>query len=117
MLFIFIIWFIGIYNAVNLLDGLDGLAGGFLFILSVGLSITQIGVFSTYNGIFAIIILSFLIFNQRPSKLFMGDAGSLFLGFHVAVLPLLYSESIQLYESISMTPFILLSSYFELSLL
>ena len=111
LLFIFIIWFIGIYNAVNLLDGLDGLAGGFLFILSVGLSITQIGVFSTYNGIFAIIILSFLIFNQRPSKLFMGDAGSLFLGFHVAVLPLLYSESIHLSRSLSITPFILLSSY------
>ena len=111
LLSIFLIWFIGIYNSVNLLDGLDGLAGGFMLLLCIGLGMSDSGVFSQLNSIFAVILLGFLVFNQRPAKLFMGDAGSLFLGFHIAVLPLLFVESNSTIETLNMTPFILLASY------
>ena len=71
LLVIFLFWFIGIYNAVNLLDGLDGLAGGFMLLLCLGLGLSGSGPFATLNLIFAVIILGFLIFNQRQSK--VGD--------------------------------------------
>jgi len=111
LLGIFLVWFVGIYNAVNLLDGLDGLAGGFSFIISLGLFIFTEGKFSHINGIFSIIILAFLVYNQRPAKLFMGDAGSLFLGFHIASLPLVYVESNPSSGFLLITPFVLLASY------
>jgi len=111
LLFIFLFWFIGIYNAVNLLDGLDGLAGGFMLLLCLGLSLFGAGNFDTLNIILAIILLGFLVFNQRPGKIFMGDAGSLFLGFHTAVLPLLLLETTPLVNTLNTTPFVLLVSY------
>jgi len=111
LLLIFLFWFIGIYNAVNLLDGLDGLAGGFMLILCMGLGLSGSGPFSILNLILAVILLGFLVFNQRPAKLFMGDAGSLFLGFHTAVLPLLFLENTPAVTSLNMTPFVLLVSY------
>ena len=108
---IFSIWFIGIYNAVNLIDGLDGLAGGFMLILCIGGSFFRPEAFATLNLILAIILLGFLVFNQRPAKLFMGDAGSLFLGFHAAVMPLLFLDNHSGIALINMTPFVLLVSY------
>jgi len=108
---IFIIWFIGIYNSVNLLDGLDGLAGGFILLLCLGLGLSGSNMFAQLNLFFAVILLGFLVFNSRPAKLFMGDAGSLFLGFHTAVLPLLFLENTPAVTSLNMTPFVLLVSY------
>jgi len=108
---IFSIWFIGIYNAVNLIDGLDGLAGGFMLILCIGGSFFGPEAFATLNLILAIILLGFLVFNQRPARLFMGDAGSLFLGFHAAVMPLLFLDNQSGIALINMTPFVLLVSY------
>ena len=111
LLFIFLFWFIGIFNAVNLLDGLDGLAGGFMLLLCLGLGLSGSGSFATLNLMFSVILLGFLVFNQRPAKLFMGDAGSLFLGFHIAVLPLLFLETTPSVYTLNMTPFVLLASY------
>jgi UDP-GlcNAc:undecaprenyl-phosphate/decaprenyl-phosphate GlcNAc-1-phosphate transferase len=111
LLFIFLFWFIGIYNAVNLLDGLDGLAGGFMLLLCLGLGLSGSGSFATLNLMFSVILIGFLVFNQRPAKLFMGDAGSLFLGFHTAVLPLLFFTQTSTTASLNMTPFVLLTSY------
>ncbi len=80
-----ILWIIGITNAVNLIDGLDGLAAGISAI-----TCTVIAVFSLISGhhILAVIMLAlmgslsgFLFFNFNPAKVFMGDCGSLFLGF------------------------------------
>ena len=111
LLVIFLFWFIGIYNAVNLLDGLDGLAAGFMLILCLGLGLSGSDGFSQLNLFFAVLLLGFLVFNQRPAKLFMGDAGSLLLGFHTAVLPLLFLTQIPTATSLNMTPFVLLASY------
>ena len=112
---LFIFWFVGIVNAVNLIDGMDGLAGGYIFLTSFFALIigwmTGNKDFIYFNTIFMGAMAAFLYFNQRPAKFFMGDSGSLLLGFHVAVLPLLFFATIPSKEVINMTPFILLSSY------
>jgi UDP-GlcNAc:undecaprenyl-phosphate/decaprenyl-phosphate GlcNAc-1-phosphate transferase len=88
-----IIWIIGITNAINLMDGLDGLAAGLSTI-----AISSLMIISFLNGniflasiclILVASTLGFLIFNFYPAKIFMGDTGSLFLGFCISVLSLL----------------------------
>jgi UDP-GlcNAc:undecaprenyl-phosphate/decaprenyl-phosphate GlcNAc-1-phosphate transferase len=112
---LFIFWFVGIVNAVNLIDGMDGLAGGYIFLTSffalvIGW-ITGNKDFIYFNTIFMGAMGAFLYFNQRPAKFFMGDSGSLLLGFHVAVLPLLFFATVPATTTLNMTPFIILSSY------
>jgi UDP-GlcNAc:undecaprenyl-phosphate GlcNAc-1-phosphate transferase len=85
-----IFWVTGMSNAVNLIDGLDGLAAGVSAIAAVTLAVvawTQ-GMFETvYLALFlAAAALGFLKFNFHPAKLFMGDCGSLFLGFSLGAL-------------------------------
>lgn len=88
-----ILWIVGITNAINLIDGLDGLAAGVSTIVLVTISgmafiMGNIYVFSV--GIILIgAILGFLVFNFHPAKIFMGDTGALFLGFVIAVISLL----------------------------
>ncbi|MBN2316082.1 MAG: undecaprenyl/decaprenyl-phosphate alpha-N-acetylglucosaminyl 1-phosphate transferase, partial [Sedimentisphaerales bacterium] len=83
-----IVWIIGITNAINLSDGLDGLAAG-ISAIACGV----IAVLAIYNSdtIMAILMLAllgsltgFLLFNFEPAKTFMGDSGSMFLGFTIA---------------------------------
>jgi UDP-GlcNAc:undecaprenyl-phosphate/decaprenyl-phosphate GlcNAc-1-phosphate transferase len=88
-----IIWIIGIANAINLLDGLDGLAAGVSTIALISIAVMamimgNIFVVAT-AAILAASSLGFLFFNFHPAKIFMGDTGSLFLGFMIAVLALL----------------------------
>jgi UDP-GlcNAc:undecaprenyl-phosphate/decaprenyl-phosphate GlcNAc-1-phosphate transferase len=111
LLVVFLFWFIGIYNAVNLLDGLDGLAGSFMLLLCLALGLSGSDSFATLNLMLSVILLGFLVFNQRPAKIFMGDAGSLFLGFHTATLPLLFLGTTPSVNTLNMTPFVLLASY------
>ena len=84
------LWLVGITNAFNLLDNMDGLAGGVALIVSGFLS-----VLFYQNGYTDLLIISlslagsilgFLIFNFPPAKIFMGDSGSMVLGFTLAVL-------------------------------
>lgn len=83
-----LIWIVGITNAVNLSDGLDGLAAGISAITCGVLAILAI-----HNGdvVMAVVMLAllgsltgFLFFNFDPARVFMGDSGSLFLGFTIA---------------------------------
>ena len=83
-----LIWFVGITNSINWIDGLDGLAAGFVGIASVG-----IGLISCLSGNYENCLLSlgiascclgFLPFNNNPAKIMMGDSGSYFLGFTLA---------------------------------
>lgn len=94
------LWIIGITNAINLVDGIDGQAG----CLSVSVLLTYVGIYYSagisHVIIFRLIILvfaviGFLFFNlARPSaKIFMGDCGSQILGFVLAVLPLMPAAS------------------------
>jgi len=86
-------WIVGITNAMNLIDGLDGLAGGIAFIASMtfGIFFWAQGSIMSAELCFAVAgsVAGFLIFNLPPAKIFMGDSGSLFLGFCMAILPLL----------------------------
>ena len=113
---IFLLWFIGISNSINLIDGLDGLAGGFMLLITFTASllgfISGNESFVFINIIITAAILAFLHYNQKPAKFFMGDSGSLFLGYHLAVLPLLFVTTKNgIVNTIDMTPFILLSTY------
>jgi UDP-GlcNAc:undecaprenyl-phosphate/decaprenyl-phosphate GlcNAc-1-phosphate transferase len=88
-----LIWIIGITNAINLIDGLDGLAGGISLIaaLTFGIIFWVKGQMLSAEICMAIVgaAAGFLIFNLPPAAIFMGDSGSLFLGFCLALLPLL----------------------------
>lgn len=85
-----VFWIVGITNTVNLIDGLDGLAAGVSAISGVTLALI-----SFLNGeiVPAMLLMAlaggaigFLPFNFNPAKIFMGDTGSLFLGFTLAVV-------------------------------
>jgi len=83
-------WIIGITNAVNLVDGLDGLAGGISGIAALSIAIIAFLAGQFQTGIVALLLVAsligFLIFNFHPAKIFMGDIGSMFLGFILSVL-------------------------------
>ncbi len=87
-----LVWVVGVTNAFNLLDNMDGLAGGMaviaggfrfaLFLLEGDLAA------ATMTAGFVGAVLGFLVRNAPPAKIFMGDAGSLFLGFFLSGLSL-----------------------------
>ena len=83
--FLTIFWLIGITNAINLLDNMDGLAGGVSFISCVFLTITFLLNGQTQEAMLPALlggaVLGFLAFNFSPASIFMGDCGSMFLGF------------------------------------
>lgn len=87
-----IFWIVGMTNAINFLDGLDGLAAGVSSIAS--LSLFFVSVMRTDAGVYTALIaailagsiLGFLPYNFFPAKIFMGDTGSTFLGFTLGVI-------------------------------
>jgi len=85
-----VFWIVAITNAVNLIDGLDGLASGVstIALLTVAIIAYQIGqsTVSLLALALAGAILGFLRYNFYPAKIFLGDCGSMLLGFMVAVL-------------------------------
>ena len=85
-------WVVGAVNAFNLIDGLDGLASGIAFIASMGMAgaLVFIGrpAESLFHFAFAGGLLGFLRYNYNPASVFLGDSGSMFIGFTLAVLPL-----------------------------
>jgi len=92
-LIITVCWIVGITNTINLIDGLDGLAAGIVFIACLADSYT-----ARVNGQGITVILSlavagaclaFLVYNFYPAKVFMGDAGSQPLGYLMATIPLI----------------------------
>ncbi len=88
-----VLWIVGITNTINLIDGLDGLAAGVAAIAALSIAYVayihgdRYGMMVVCVGMMAIAgsSLGFLPFNFYPAKLFMGDSGSLFLGFMIAI--------------------------------
>ncbi|MDA7493412.1 hypothetical protein OAL12_00215 [Akkermansiaceae bacterium] len=85
---IFVIWCVGLINAFNLIDGLDGLCGGLVVV-----SLSMILAIAWSNGnwrdsVFIILMIGavagFLVYNFNPARIFLGDAGSMMLGFFIA---------------------------------
>ncbi|MDQ0254505.1 UDP-GlcNAc:undecaprenyl-phosphate GlcNAc-1-phosphate transferase [Evansella vedderi] len=93
-------WIVAITNAINLIDGLDGLAAGVSAIALVTLGAMAVIMGNYYVIIIALVLLAstlgFLYFNFHPAKIFMGDTGALFLGYMIAVLSLLGFKNITL---------------------
>ncbi|NIO49832.1 MAG: hypothetical protein GTN73_10420 [Candidatus Aminicenantes bacterium] len=83
-----IIWIVGITNAVNFFDGMDGLATGLIAISSLSFFVVAQITGQQYLGFLTIALagscLGFLRFNFKPASIFLGDAGSTFLGFTLA---------------------------------
>jgi UDP-GlcNAc:undecaprenyl-phosphate GlcNAc-1-phosphate transferase len=92
-----IIWLVACTNAVNLIDGLDGLAGGISFLATTTILIASLIQGDTgltlATAPLAGALLGFLIFNFNPASIFLGDSGSLLLGFLIGCYSLLWSGS------------------------
>ncbi|MGL4953058.1 MAG: MraY family glycosyltransferase [Culicoidibacterales bacterium] len=88
-----LLWIVGITNAVNLIDGLDGLASGISAITLTTLAFLAVFDGSYFAATVTLILLGstlgFIVFNFPPASIFMGDTGSNFLGFMIAVLSIL----------------------------
>jgi len=106
-----VVWLVGVTNAFNLVDGMDGLAGGLACLISI-----SVGLMAMLNGrvlvaIFAVTIvgatLGFLRFNFHPARIFMGDGGSHFLGFLLAALAVRTGEKSSFIVSIAIPLLIL----------
>lgn len=92
-----ILWIVGITNAVNLIDGLDGLATGTATIASISMLIVAVIKMNTSADEYSVAILTaalaggclgMLPYNRNPAKVFLGDTGATFLGYTLAVISL-----------------------------
>jgi len=88
-------YIVGAMNALNMQDGLDGLAGGITAISLTGFIILSISTSMTFPLVLCIALLGgiigFLVYNWNPASIFMGDNGSHFLGFSLAILAIMFS--------------------------
>ncbi|HOQ31313.1 MAG TPA: MraY family glycosyltransferase [Candidatus Hydrogenedens sp.] len=84
-LLITVLWIVGVTNAINIVDGLDGLASGLVAISSITIFAIAYANKQTFSCLIMSFLLgctiAFLIYNSHPASIFMGDAGALFLGF------------------------------------
>jgi UDP-GlcNAc:undecaprenyl-phosphate GlcNAc-1-phosphate transferase len=94
-LFVWIVttlWIVGITNAINLIDGLDGLATGVSAIIGATLTLTCWQTGEMFGVVFGTALvgglLGFLPFNFSPARIFLGDTGALFIGFSLSLLAL-----------------------------
>jgi len=92
-----IFWLIGITNAVNLLDNMDGLAAGIAAIASFFLTLALIAAGHPTEallvGSFTAALVGFLVYNSHPASIFMGDCGSMFVGFFLASAALIHGSA------------------------
>lgn len=113
-----VFWIVGTTNAINWMDGLDGLAAGIILISSMGIFLVGFNFGQASELVFLTIIcgncIGFLKSNFFPSKILMGDGGSYFLGFSIAVLSIksasrIINQSFPLESTAILLPLILLS--------
>jgi len=90
-----VVWIVAITNAFNLLDNMDGLCASVAAVLSVIFLVVAVQTGQLFIAMFLVVLLGalagFLAFNRPPAKIFMGDAGSLFTGYILAVLTVLFT--------------------------
>ena len=88
-----VVWLVGITNTINLIDGLDGLAAGVSLIGGLTLAIIALETNQAMSAVIALAVvgatIGFLRYNFNPAKIFMGDGGSLFLGFTLASISIM----------------------------
>lgn len=87
------LWIMGLTNAYNFMDGIDGIAGGQALIAGLGWAIIGFISGQSFIGLIGLLLaassLGFLFHNWPPARIFMGDVGSAFIGFILAVLPII----------------------------
>src|SRR5262249_22590242 len=85
-----VVWVVGVTNAFNLIDGLDGLAAGTALISTLTIAIAALQLdrvaVAALSVALAGSLIGFLRFNFNPAQIFLGDSGSMFLGFCLAVI-------------------------------
>ena len=85
-----VVWIVVITNSFNLLDNMDAAAGSIATVIASALAVTALLEGQRLVGGMAVVVaaacLAFLLYNWHPARIFMGDAGSLFLGFVLAVI-------------------------------
>lgn len=112
--FLTIVWIVGITNAVNIIDNMDGLSSGISFVAAACTFFYAYSADLIFAAIFSLIIagaaLGFLVYNFNPAKIFMGDCGSLLLGLSLSVLTITgtWREATNLMASL-LVPVILLA--------
>ncbi len=93
-----LLWFVGLQNAINLIDGVDGLAAGVVAIVAAAILLAAINLSRPDIVILAGCLIGacigFLVFNWHPARIFMGDTGSNFLGFTLAALSVLATAKV-----------------------
>lgn len=93
-----ILWIVGVTVGINFIDGLDGLAAGIAGIAALALGVASMGTgqYAIAMIAFALVgsLTGFLLFNFHPAKVFMGDCGSMFLGFMIAASGVLCSTHV-----------------------
>ncbi|MGI6329416.1 MAG: glycosyltransferase family 4 protein [Bacilli bacterium] len=100
--FITILFIVGMINSINLIDGLDGLAAGVssIFFLTIGIIAFMLNKLNGLDIMLSFIMLGstlgFLVHNFHPAKIFMGDTGSMFLGFIISVIALIGLKKVTL---------------------
>jgi UDP-GlcNAc:undecaprenyl-phosphate GlcNAc-1-phosphate transferase len=110
--FITIFWLVGITNAINLLDNMDGLSGGVSVISCIFLAVTFFIGGQTGEMMLPVLLgsaaLGFLVFNFNPATIFMGDCGSMFLGFMLGGTALLSYGRLRNVTAVLLTPVLIL---------
>jgi UDP-GlcNAc:undecaprenyl-phosphate GlcNAc-1-phosphate transferase len=93
-----ILWYVGVCNSINLIDGLDGLAAGVVGLAAAGFLVVgvRVGDHAVTTAALCTIgaVAAFLRFNFHPARIFMGDTGAMFLGFGLAALGCLLARDV-----------------------
>ncbi|RWZ59065.1 undecaprenyl/decaprenyl-phosphate alpha-N-acetylglucosaminyl 1-phosphate transferase [Halobacillus fulvus] len=101
------LWIIGITNAINLIDGLDGLATGVSTISLISIAVMALAIEPQIAIVYLCVVLigsnlGFLFHNFYPAKIYMGDTGSLFLGYSTAVISM-----VGLFKNVTLFSFVI----------
>lgn len=112
------LWIVGLINAYNFMDGIDGIAASQAVIAGLGWAIigylANLSMVVGLGALIGISSLGFLLHNWPPARIFMGDVGSAFLGYALAVLPIIYvieSTNQTLESRIPLSAFILMGVF------
>ena len=117
-----VFWIVGITNALNILDNMDGLSCGITLVSSICIFIyamqNNLHLVMMFSSVLSGTTLGFLIFNFNPAKIFMGDCGSLLLGFLLSTVTILgtWQEATNLLFVLIVPLFILVIPIFDTSL-
>jgi UDP-GlcNAc:undecaprenyl-phosphate GlcNAc-1-phosphate transferase len=116
-----ILWIVGITNAINLLDNMDGLSAGVSLLCAALMALHAAFLGDTLVALGALVIAGvcagFLAFNFHPARIFMGDCGTMFLGFSLACLSLMGSSGLlsgNLFSALLLPTLVLATPIFEM---